>query len=147
MKYYQTVKLSKVDFKIVNKAFNDINFVKFLTSFQPVKIINWSGIEDDKMAFFKLWFLGWNNFKVKHSNYIKNKNELSFIDEGVELPLGLKSWHHKHIVEKKGNGTIIIDSLTIEHTNSLIGYILLPMFISPIIIRKILYRIYFFKKI
>ena len=147
MKYYQTVKLSKVDFNIVNKAFNDINFVKFLTSFQPVKIINWSGIENNKMAFFKLWFLGWNNFKVKHSNYIKNKNELSFIDEGIELPLGLKSWHHKHIVEKKGNGAIIIDSLTIEHTNRLIGYVLFPMFISPIIIRKILYRIYFFKKI
>ena len=147
MKYCQTVKLSKVDFNLVNKAFNDINFVKFLTSFQPVKIINWSGIEDDKMAFFKLWFLGWNNFKVKHSNYIKNKNELSFIDEGVELPLGLRSWHHKHIVKKKGNGTIIIDSLTIEHSNRLIGYILFPMFISPIIIRKILYRIYFFKKI
>tara|TARA_X000001036_G_scaffold430720_1_gene463873 strand:- start:404 stop:841 length:438 start_codon:yes stop_codon:yes gene_type:complete len=143
MEFYQEVKIKKNNFQNVINAFHDINFVRFLTYLQPIKIIIWEGIENNKLAFFKLWFLGWKDFKVKHSNYKLSHNELSFIDSGLDLPLGISSWHHKHIVKKHKNHVLIIDSLCIEHSNKLIGYMLFPVLIFPIIIRIILYKIYF----
>ena len=67
MRYNQIVSLKNINFNIVSKSFREIKFVNFLISFQPVKIINWEGVENNKKAHFKLWFLGWRNFKVKHS--------------------------------------------------------------------------------
>ena len=145
MKFYQEVKIKNTKFENVINSFHDIKFVKFLTSLQPIKIINWDGIQNNKLAFFKLWFLGWRNFKVMHSNYKNNATELSFIDSGIELPLGLKSWHHEHIVRKNGNETLIIDSLNIKHSNILAGYIIFPILVLPIFIRIFLYKIYFRK--
>tara|TARA_B100000965_G_scaffold83463_2_gene67180 strand:- start:350 stop:796 length:447 start_codon:yes stop_codon:yes gene_type:complete len=145
MKYSQKVIIKKNDFKKGILAFNNINFVKFLTLLQPVKIISWDGIENNKIAHFKLWFLYWHDFKVKHKNYKISKNRLSFTDQGIELPLGIKSWNHKHTLEKDGNNFFIVDTLDITHENIFLGYILLPILIIPILIRKILYKIYFYK--
>ena len=146
MKYYQKVIIKKKDFKKGLLAFNDINFVKFLTFLQPVKIISWDGIENNKIAYFKLWFLYWHNFKVKHKNYKISSNKLSFTDQGIELPLGVKSWNHKHTLVKDGNNFLIIDILDVKHKNTLIGYLIFPILIFPIVIRKILYKAYFYKK-
>ena len=146
MKYYQIVKINKTTFEEVVKAFSDINFIKFLTFIQPIKIIDWSGIKNKKIAFFKLWFLGWKNFKVIHSDYRLNKKQLSFIDQGVELPLGITDWNHKHIVKNNKTNILIIDSINIKHKNILIGYILFPILIFPIFIRKLLYKLYFKNK-
>tara|TARA_B110000438_G_C15554870_1_gene538584 strand:- start:328 stop:774 length:447 start_codon:yes stop_codon:yes gene_type:complete len=147
MKFYQEVKIKNTKFEDVTNSFHDIKFVKFLTCLQPIKIINWDGIQNGKLAFFKLWFLGWKNFKVKHSNYKNSTNELSFIDSGIELPLGLKSWYHEHIVTNNKNEIIIVDSLNIEHSNTLVGYIIFPILTLPIFIRIFLYKIYFRKHI
>tara|TARA_B110000116_G_scaffold265092_1_gene273761 strand:+ start:5153 stop:5590 length:438 start_codon:yes stop_codon:yes gene_type:complete len=145
MKFYQEVKIKNIRFEDVIKSFHDISFVKFLTYLQPIKIIDWDGIQNGKLAFFKLWFLGWKSFKVKHSNYKNRPDEFSFIDKGIELPLGLKFWGHKHIVKKNEKDISIIDSLNIEHSNRLIGYIIFPILIFPIFIRIFLYKIYFNK--
>ena len=72
MQYSQVVGLKDLKYKDVEAAFHDIHFVKFLTSFQPVKIIQWEGIKTDKVAYFKLWLFGWKDFKVKHQEYKLN---------------------------------------------------------------------------
>ena len=90
------------------EAFHNIEIVKFLTRFQPVKIIHWSGITNGEKAHFKLWFLGWKNFKVKHKEYKSDKNRLHFIDQGQELPLGITEWKHTHIVEKKNQSNSFV---------------------------------------
>ena len=146
MKYHQNVKIKNINSQKVSLAFHDIKLVEFLTSLQPIKIISWLGITDGKTAYFQLWFLGWKNFKVKHENYKINSNGLSFIDRGIELPLGIKTWIHEHAVKKDGKDTIIEDSLYFSHSNIYIGYILFPLLIFPIFIRRILYQIYFLKK-
>ncbi|MBI45655.1 MAG: hypothetical protein CMG66_05790 [Candidatus Marinimicrobia bacterium] len=145
MNFYQEVKIKTSTFDNIVKNFHDIRLVQFLTYLQPIKIIHWGGIENNKIAFFKLWFLGWRNFKVTHTNYKKKSNQLSFIDKGIELPLGLKSWSHKHTIKKNQSDVLIIDSLNIKHSNKLFGYILYPILIFPIIIRIFLYKIYFKK--
>jgi len=145
MKYKQTVEIDNICFEKATNEFKNINFVKFLTKLQPIKIINWEGIKNNDEAFFKLWFFGWKNFKVKHINYKFNDKELTFIDYGTELPFGLKSWEHQHTLKNSSNGIIIIDSLKIKHSKNFIGIILYPMLVFPIILRKILYKIYFRK--
>tara|TARA_B110000263_G_scaffold119534_1_gene104065 strand:+ start:1141 stop:1581 length:441 start_codon:yes stop_codon:yes gene_type:complete len=146
MQYNQKVRIKNTKFKNVSIAFHSIKLVKFLTNFQPVKIIEWSGIQNQKIAYFKLWLFGWKTFKVKHQEYKLNDNELSFIDKGVVLPLGIKSWEHKHIIKRDGNNTIIKDLVYFSHSNFYIGYLLFPILMFPIIIRILLYKIYFFKK-
>ena len=69
----------------------------------------------------------------------------SNIDKGIELPLGLRSWSHKHTIKKNQSHVLIIDCLNIKHSNKLFGYILYPILIFPIIIRIFLYKIYFKK--
>ena len=144
MKYGQKVIIKNIDYQKVRKAFESIRLVEFLTYLQPIKIIEWSGIEVGKIAYFKLWFFGWRNFKVAHTEYQADDNHLFFVDEGIDLPLGISSWKHNHRVIKDKNNTIIEDSLSFSHVNNYMGYILFPILIFPILIRKILYRIYFF---
>ena len=143
MRYNQKVTIKNVRFKIVNEAFHSKELVKFLTIFQPVKIISWDGIDDGKIAYFKLWLFGWRNFKVKHEGYKVSKDRLDFIDRGTELPLGIKSWKHTHTVKADGENTIISDMVYFSHSNIYIGYLLFPILIIPIVVRKLLYKIYF----
>ena len=145
MKYYQKVNV-ETDFEKAVYAFNNIDFVKFLVSFQPIKIIIWEGIKNGDYAFFKLWFLGWKNFKVKHSNYRLNSEELYFTDTGLELPLNLIFWKHNHIIKKNKNKTTIEDSIQFKHSNILMEYILFPILVTPILTRKVLYKMYFTSK-
>ena len=145
MKYTQKDKIKNLSFKKSISEFKNFEFVKYLTMYQPIKIIKWEGIKNEDIAFFKLWFFGWKNFKVKHSNYSKNKNEFLFVDYGIDLPFGLQSWQHEHKVIKKNSGVIIIDSLNIEHKNKILGILLFPILLFPILIRKILYILYFSK--
>ncbi len=145
MIYKQTVSIKNANFDKVCNSFHDRKFVDFLTSLQPVKIISWTGIENDKIAFFKLWFFGWRDFKVKHSEYTIENNILSFKDIGQELPFGLTSWNHKHTVKKDKDKILIVDVIKIKHKNLILGYILLPMLVVPIFIRKFLYPLYFYK--
>ena len=145
MNYNQKVKIKNIAFEKVSSAFHSIKIVKFLTGFQPVQIIEWSGIENGKRAHFKLWFFGWKNFKVKHESYMKSNNELFFIDRGIELPLGVKYWKHKHIIKRNGEGVIIQDLVSFSHANIFMEYLLFPILMFPIIIRKLFYKIYFWK--
>ena len=143
MRYNQIVSLKNINFKIVSKSFREIKFVNFLISFQPVKIITWEGVENNKKAYFKLWFFGWKNFKVKHSDFSLSDETLTFTDKGEVLPFGLTNWNHVHTVKGKDNNTIIYDSLSFNHPNKFIGFLLYPILVSPIFLRKILYPLYF----
>lgn len=143
MQYSQEVRVKKINMKKVVESFHDIKIVKFLTLFQPIKIIEWSGIENKKVAHFKLWFLGWQNFKVEHSDYKLDDDGLYFIDNGILLPLGLSFWRHEHIVRSDGEDVIIEDRLAIKHKSAILGVLLFPMLIFPIVIRKFLYNIFY----
>ena len=146
MTYNQKVLIKNQPTDKIIKAFHDIKFVKFLMLLQPIKIINWDGIENKKKAAFYLWFFGWKKFEVEHSNYTISKDQLSFIDQGLNLPLGIKSWQHEHIVKKHKTGTLIIDKLNFNHSQKLTGFLVYPFLIFPIFIRRVLYKIYFFNK-
>ena len=148
MYYRQTVKLKNTDFKTVIAAFHDINFVKFLTSLQPVKIIKWTGIKDGDIAYFKIWFFGWKNLFVTHKEYKKTDSSLSFIDFAENsFPFGIITWNHTHEVRLENESVLIIDNVTFTHGNKFLGILVYPILIIPIIVRKFLYRLYFYRKL
>ena len=143
MKYYQKVLLNNMSFKLVSRAFQDIALVEYLIRMQPVKLLKWDGIKTNDTAYFKLWFFGWKDFKVKHQLVEMDSTTLYFIDSGTVLPLGIKFWEHKHIVKKVENSVEIVDSIIIKHQLVFLGYILYPILIAPIFLRKLLYQSYF----
>ncbi|MDP6170151.1 MAG: hypothetical protein QF780_09105, partial [Candidatus Marinimicrobia bacterium] len=89
MLYQQKVILKDIDVSIVIQSFHDRRFVEFLTSFQPVQINSWEGINNGKEASFSFWFFGWREITVSHDNYGVTDTQLHFEDKGLILPFGL----------------------------------------------------------
>ena len=144
MKYYQKVKIKNIDFDKAKLAFHKYDFIKYLTKFQPVKILKWDGIENGDTAHFKFWFFGWRQIIVSHKDYLNSNNKLSFTDYSkVCLPLGLSLWKHKHILKKDKNFIYIEDHFEFDHRYKFFTYLLYPIMIMPIFIRKITYKSFF----
>ena len=119
MVFHQKTILKNIDSEDVIQCFHSPEFIKFLTAGQPVKIHEWSGIDNKKRADFSFWFFGWKHMSVMHENYNRRKNYLSFEDIGLNLPFGLKSWKHSHIVKPYESGSVIIDKVYIGEKKSL----------------------------
>ena len=145
MLYQQTVNINNRNIEKVIDSFHKKDFIKFLTAHQPVKIITWNGIENDVIAHLKFWLLKWHSFIVIHKNYNRTKSSLSFRDVGATLPLGITDWNHLHEVKFSNNKIIIKDHVEFKHKFYILGLVLYPVLISPIIIRKFLYKVYFKK--
>ncbi len=142
MKYKQSVLLKDVSIDSVRIAFSEISFLKHLTVFQPVKIIEWEGTFDGAIAHMRFWFFGWKDFKVKHSDNFKDENSFTFKDQGLDLPFGLNQWVHEHIVKERGKNIEIIDKIIFSGNNKFLASLVYPILILPIFIRKVLYRTY-----
>tara|TARA_Y100000768_G_scaffold336514_1_gene278219 strand:- start:818 stop:1258 length:441 start_codon:yes stop_codon:yes gene_type:complete len=145
MLYKQTVNIKDRNIEKVIDSFHKRDFINFLISFQPVKIIKWDGIENNLSAHLKFWLFKWHSFIVIHENYMRTDNSLSFVDKGTTLPLGITKWNHLHKVEYSNNKIVIGDSIEFKHRYYIFEFMLYPILISPIIMRKFLYKIYFKK--
>ena len=147
MVYEQQVILKDVKVSDVIQSFHDKKFVNFLTALQPVKILNWDGIESGKVASFSFWFFGWRIMKVVHEGYEAEDTYLHFIDKGLKLPFGLDNWNHHHIVEVKDDNVIISDRVRMHSESRAKLFFIFPIMIFPVLIRKVTYKIWFYNKI
>ncbi|MBL52128.1 MAG: hypothetical protein CMG57_09250 [Candidatus Marinimicrobia bacterium] len=144
MIFQQRTVIKNKDVSNVISSFEDENFLKYLTFAQPVKIVEWNGIDNGKKASFLFWFFGWRKISVTHMNYVKRKNYLFFTDVGNSLPFGLNNWEHHHIVKTHYDGSIIIDKIFIDTDNLIKKYFFTPIMLFPILIRKITYKLWFY---
>ena len=142
MRYKQSVLVKNVSLTEAKKVFNDITFLKYLISFQPVKVIQWDGTFDGAFAHMRFWFFGWKDFMVMHSQNTSDEQSFSFKDIGSVLPFGLTKWEHAHRVIKDGRNIRIIDDIEFASNSSSLNYLIFPILIAPIFIRKILYKTY-----
>jgi len=145
MLYQQNVIIKGIDVSTIIKSFHDRKFVEFLISNQPVRINNWDGIENEKEASFSFWFFGWRNIRVVHSNYKASNKSLFFEDSGLQLPFGLKKWNHHHIVQEQNENVVIIDKVYMESNSLLLRPFIYLIMLFPIVIRKITYKIWFYR--
>ncbi|MFL2997128.1 MAG: hypothetical protein ACJZ1Q_00045 [Candidatus Neomarinimicrobiota bacterium] len=144
MLFKQKVHLKKINPFDVIESFHNRDFVDFLISFQPVKILKWTGIKNGESASFKFWFFGWKKMDVIHQNYQSKTDFLSFEDHGVGLPFGLTSWKHRHIVEKVQNGTLITDIIFFDESTTVKKFLIKPIMLFPIITRILSYKVWFY---
>ena len=144
MLFKQKVYLKKTSSHDVIESFHKRAFVNFLISFQPVKIIKWTGIKNGESASFKFWFFGWKRMDVIHQNYKNDSGYLSFEDHGVGLPFGLNSWKHRHIVEKVPNGALITDIISFDESTLIKRFLVKPIMLFPIITRRFSYKVWFY---
>lgn len=63
-----------------------------------------------------------------------------FTDEGVKLPFFLKKWQHRHIVEKNGENSTIVDDITFQTPFILMDYLMYPILYLQFAWRKPIYR-------
>ena len=147
MIYNQKVEIKNTNYSEVKSAFHDFKFLKYLTKFQPVKIISWNGIKNGETAHFRFWMLGWRNLTVYHKNYKEAERELSFTDYAKSpIPFGISTWVHHHSAVKNSKGVYIEDTFEFNHRSTIAKYLLYPILITPIASRKIFYKLYFKNK-
>ena len=142
MRYKQSVIVKNVSLFDAKKVFCDIDFLRYLISFQPVKVIQWDGTFDGAFAHMRFWFFGWKDFMVMHSNNTSDKVSFSFKDMGSVLPFGLTKWEHTHEVLEDGGNIRIVDNIEFSSKSNFLNYLIFPILIAPIFIRKILYKTY-----
>ena len=82
--------------------------------------------------------------KVVHEGYEAEDTYLHFIDKGIKLPFGIDNWIHHHIVEVKNDNVIISDKVRMHSENRAKLFLIFPIMIFPILIRKITYKIWFY---
>ena len=143
MLFQQKTVIKKVKILNIIKSFHSHRFIKFLTNGQPVRIDSWNGIENGKFASFSFWFFGWKKILVEHKNYHATKDSLYFVDVGIKLPFGLNSWEHHHIIKPYKDDTIIIDKIILFKSGRFKKYLIYPIMLFPVVIRKITYKIWF----
>ncbi len=69
-----------------------------------------------------------------------------FVDEGVIMPFGLKTWKHRHIAERiDDNSCYIVDDINYEGKTPLLSLFLYPVFYLGFLPRKGIYQYYFGK--
>ena len=144
MPFKQKVHIKRTSPVDVIESFHRIDFVNFLISLQPVKIIKWTGIKNGESASFKFWFFGWKRMDVLHQNYTSKPDYLSFEDHGVGLPFGLASWKHRHIIEKVQNGTLITDIISFDEGTLVKKFLIKPIMLFPIVTRRLSYKFWFY---
>ena len=141
MFYNQKVKIKNTTFNKVVDSFHDLNFVKFLITLQPVRIIKWAGILDGDRAHFMFWFFDGKILKSFTKTTRKQRKISSVLQIMVKSYL-LIDLLHDHTVVCDDNEVYILDQVEYKHKNFL-GFVLYPVLIAPIFIRKILYKLYF----
>lgn len=124
------------------KGFNESLFVKLAPPFPKVKLLQFDGSQKGDRVGLELNFV---LFKQKWlSDIIDNgedEEKIFFIDKGVELPFFLKTWQHKHILEKRKKGSTIVDDIEFST-----GTIFTDLLMYPALYLQFLYRKPVYKK-
>ncbi|MCB0737915.1 MAG: hypothetical protein KDC92_10410 [Bacteroidetes bacterium] len=90
---------------------------------------------------------GWplnSHWKSDITSHGQNEQETWFVDEGTEMPFGLKKWHHRHVVKKiSETESEIIDDMTFKAGNRLASLLLYVPLLFAFLPRKGKYKRYF----
>jgi ligand-binding SRPBCC domain-containing protein len=66
-----------------------------------------------------------------------------FVDQGIQMPFGIKSWRHAHHVIASGPCVVIRDQITFESKYRLANLFIWPAFYISFYLRKPQYKKYF----
>ncbi len=130
----------ELDFKTVWQGFNKKLLKKLSPPFPKVEIKSFSMDKGEKVEIILDIFIKrylWVSVITESEALI---NEFYFIDEGIEIPLGMTYWRHKHRILKKSDSSFILDEVEFKTK-----YKLLEWLLYPLIFLQFLYRIPIYK--
>jgi ligand-binding SRPBCC domain-containing protein len=129
------------DYLKVKSGFDEILFRQLLPIFPPVTLLRFDGSRPGDLVSMKMNFL---LFRQRWTSQITEElttpQGFYFVDEGVELPVFLHKWTHKHRVLSSGDGSIIRDEIEFEAPSGLMTYALFPFLWLQFALRKPIYR-------
>lgn len=135
----------QVPFHIVVNHFSEDLFQALAPSFPPSRLISFDGdrvgglvkIELGKAPLSQIWIS-----EITHR--IETDQKLEFIDVGVQLPPPLKTWQHRHVVERiSDDETLIIDDIQASSGSRLIDLAMRPVMYRMFKQRTPAYKKYF----
>ena len=75
----------------------------------------------------------------------RDERDISFVDEGIELPFFLTAWRHRHRIAAYRGGTVIFDEIEFRASNLLLELFLWPVLYLQFLYRRPVYRRFFQK--
>lgn len=128
----------------VKILFTEELLLKLSPPFPQVTLIRFDGCKKDDQVILQinllLTQLIWSSLITAEN---QTEEEWYFIDEGVEMPFGLKYWRHKHRVKKIDQQSCeIIDEISFDTRNAFLNYLLFPFLWGMIFYRKPFYKKY-----
>jgi len=134
----------KGDYKTVMAAFDRDLFEALKPPDGEMEIVEFTGSKKGDIVhlrFIKPIKAEWISEITEHG---ENDKQAWFVDKGATLPWPLKTWTHKHIVEKVNEGySMIIDDMTFTGKNGLLTLLLYPAIYLGFYPRKKVYQRYF----
>ncbi len=123
----------------VYAQFDEQLFLALKPPLMPLKLLRMDGNEvGDEVHVKLLWSLLWI------SRITANRQEGDrwyFTDEGTVLPFFLRTWKHRHIMERlPEGGTMIVDDIEYTAPYKWLSYLLYPMMYMQFWMRKPVYR-------
>jgi len=144
MKIFQTTRIS-ASIETVKENFNQKLFEYLNPPGAKVDILRFDGTKKDDVLILNLKTpllqTKWQGRIIERQ---ETSNEFYFIDIGEILPMGLKTWHHKHLVTKiNEDSCLLIDDVNFTAKSKVAGLILYPMFWSMFFWRRHRYQRFF----
>jgi ligand-binding SRPBCC domain-containing protein len=110
----------------------------------PLEILNFTGSKTGDLVHLKFGGPIYTEWISKIIDHGCDEESAFFIDQGTKLPFPLKTWHHRHIVEKIApNKSKIIDDIDFESYNPVLTALLYPLLYLSFKPRSKIYRDYF----
>lgn len=137
----QLTTLVQQPYKQVFNGFTQNLFVKLSPPFPPVKLLQFDGCQVNDRVRLRLNFLLFKQtWESLITDFQENTQEISFVDEGVQLPFFLKYWKHHHRIVKDGEHTKIIDDISYKTPFILFDYLMYPALYLQFLYRKPVYK-------
>lgn len=130
--------------EIVEDNFNQSLFEYLSPPFPKARLLRYDGNEKENIVHLQLHFLLFKNewlSEILESK--KSLDEFYFIDVGRKLPFFLGKWTHKHLLQRKGNKTNIIDDVEFEAPIKWLTFLVYPMIYALFLYRIPAYKRYF----
>ncbi len=117
---------------------------KLSPPFPQVRIVRFDGCQTGDIVTLELNLLVAKPLWTSHiTSSVQNEDACAFVDEGVEMPLGLSAWRHEHRIEKYDvKSAEIVDKISFRTKYWLLDYLLFPLFWGMIVYRIPLYKLY-----
>jgi ligand-binding SRPBCC domain-containing protein len=109
--------------------------------FPPFSLLRFDGCHRGDIVEVELNFLFFRQvWKSEIVDQQMGAEEISFVDEGRQLPFFLKYWRHRHRILRWGNQSEIVDDISYRSPFLLFDYLLYPVMYLQFAYRRPIYR-------